>query len=91
MTSINLPDGVKYCVPDKDHIHEIWEKIKNYEKIFTDETRWDELAFTKRLWNSETLTLEIEGGILILDNVKEDLYGQIHTLQILTLSWTSCP
>ena len=81
VTSINLPDGVRYCnIESAEHIHEIWEKIKDYEKVFTDENEWSELKFAKRLWHPGTLTLEIDGGILILDNVRADLFGQIHVI-----------
>ena len=70
MSLVDLPEGVKLCELTKQKTYALWDKVKNYEVLFSDDIRWSVVWFFERMWNEETVVLETEGGLLILTGVK---------------------
>ena len=74
-----LPKGVKYACLTKERVHYWWEKLKNFDKLFNDDTYYDEINFFNKMFHENTHILEVEdNGIIVLDNVVEGLKAQAH-------------
>ena len=80
MIQINpLPKGVKYAKLTKEKVHYWWEKLKNFDHLFNDDTYYDEINFFTKMFGENTHILEVEDkGIMVLDNVIEGLKAQAH-------------
>lgn len=80
MIQINqLPEGVKYAVLTKEKVHYWWSKLKNFDKLFNDDTYYDEINFFNKMFHENTHILEVaDNGIIVFDNVVEGLKAQAH-------------
>jgi hypothetical protein len=77
---IDLPKGVKFCNLTKEKALYFWNKVKGYDKLFTDDVRWDEISFYERLYHPNTVLLEEENGLLILSDLKPGFFTTVHVV-----------
>ena len=79
LTLTELPENVIFSCPTEEKVHSWWEKLKYCDKLFTDETLYDEVFFFKKLFNRNCYILEVEdNGIIVFDNIVEGLKGEVH-------------
>jgi len=74
---IKLPEGVELLTLTKDKAMDIWDKVKNFDRLYSDETMLNEEAFYWWIY-SKNLVFEVDGGIMVMDNIKKGLKGEIH-------------
>lgn len=77
---IKLPPEVKEANFSKAKLLALWNKVKDFDRIYSDWDRCDELAFYDRILSSNTHVLETENGILIIDNLLPNIRGQVHVI-----------
>jgi hypothetical protein len=59
-------------------VWEIWNRVRNLDAIFSDDTRYDPVEFSKNLLKDAVL-LEVEdGGIMSLSDLHPGTYAQAH-------------
>lgn len=78
MNSTDLPPGVSIYQLSPCSINYLWNKMKDYDPLFTDETRWNFTHFEYTLTRQDTLCLSIENGILILTDIVIQHMAQVH-------------
>jgi len=47
----------------------MWEKLKGFDRLFSDDIRNDEFWFFRRMYAPDTVVLETDGGIMLLTGV----------------------
>ena len=77
--SYALPEGVWHKTLSKESLLELWDRVKGFDRLFSDSTRGDPTSFWKNLL-SDCIVLETEGGILTLRNIQEHLSGEAHLI-----------
>ncbi len=76
---IELPEGAKIATFTIPKLISLWKKAKVYSSIFTDEMLDGGVhLFCEMLLNKNTVTVEIKGGLLILQNIIHGLRGEVH-------------
>ena len=75
-----LPAGVHISRWSGDKLLLLWTKVKDYAKIFSDDTRGDVEGWTRRMAAADTVTLEFPDGLLILSELRPGLKGSVHAL-----------
>ncbi|MHA2065526.1 MAG: hypothetical protein ACXABY_14220, partial [Candidatus Thorarchaeota archaeon] len=76
---IDLPKGVQHKVLTRQNLWDLWETVRKFDRLFSDETRGDPIAFWKNiLKDSVILETDDGGGILTLSNVKPGLRAEAH-------------
>jgi len=73
----NLPKGVRECKENSEAIHEIWDKIKGYGKLFVESKIWDEYVFAKGILQPHCYALEIDGGVVLIRDIRRNLSGNV--------------
>lgn len=73
-----LPEGVSLLRLTSEKLRELWEKLKDFDRLYTDTTHGDELSFYKKLMAGDMIVFETEGGIMILDHLTEHEFAQVH-------------
>jgi hypothetical protein len=73
-----LPDGARLCTISKEKINYFWDKLKAFDRLFSDLTQWDEVEFFRKMYSDDTILIETEGGILSLTDKCNGLYARIH-------------
>ena len=75
---IDLPKGVRLVTLSLPIMQRYWESLKGYDKLFSDETRGDFETFCKNMLRPNCYVFELDGGIVILENVKPGLRAEVH-------------
>ena len=75
---IDPPYGTKFLSTDAQTVKRLWDKMKNFDPLFSDDNRWDYEKFCQHLFAQTTVILEIERGILFLTGLRPGHYAQIH-------------
>ncbi len=79
LTLIKLPENVRFCSLSKDKILHLWNKLKHFDKLFTDDTVYDEVSFTANLASKNSVTLEVaDNGIIVYNNIVEGTKARVH-------------
>jgi RimJ/RimL family protein N-acetyltransferase len=79
LTLIDLPQGVRFSAATKDKVLYWWGKLKNFDRLFDDNTFYDEVNFAQKLFEDRCYILEVEdNGIIVFNNVIEHLRAQVH-------------
>ena len=76
----SLPVGVQIARWSPEKLLLLWTKVKDYAKIFSDDTRGDAKAWTERMTAADTVVLEFEDGLLILADLRPGLKASVHAL-----------
>jgi hypothetical protein len=74
---IPTPTGTHFCTFTAEKLHSLWESVKNLDKLFSDDERWNEELFFKRMLD-EKVVLETDGGLMILSDITENLRAAGH-------------
>jgi len=77
---IKLPEGVREASFSKEKLMKLWAKVKDFDKIYSDWDRCDEMSFYNRILDPNTHVLEMDNGILIIDNIYPNIRGQVHAI-----------
>lgn len=80
MNSVPLPSGVTLGAFTAEKLMDLWKKVRDYDRLFSDEARWDVIAFCERITGDDVLVLETEGGLMLLSSIKPGLYAQVHVI-----------
>uniref|UniRef100_A0A6M3K104 Putative acetyltransferase n=1 Tax=viral metagenome TaxID=1070528 RepID=A0A6M3K104_9ZZZZ len=75
---IDLPSGVTLVTFTKAKIYDLWEKFRGLDKMFGDEVRGNIETFAANLMKPNSITVEIDGGLLHLDNIKIGNRAEVH-------------
>lgn len=73
-----LPEGIKVMELSKEKLKDLWEKLKDFGKLYSDASHGDEIGFYQRFLDEDVIVFEMEGGIAILDNIVPFERAQIH-------------
>ncbi len=73
---MRLPEGVSLVRLTPEIMKDYWERLKDFDVLYSDSTHGDELGFYQRLMSSTVL--ETEGGIMLLDGLVLRQRGQVH-------------
>ena len=73
-----LPSGVKLGTANLEKIDWYWQKIKDFDRLFSDDIRWDEECFFEKMYAPDTVFFETENGLLLLTGLKEGMYAAAH-------------
>ena len=76
----NTPEGTEFFEITYEKTHQIWEKIKNFDRLFDDSERWDEIAFFEKMYSYHSYALETTNGIMIIDIVRRNHLGRCHVI-----------
>jgi hypothetical protein len=76
---IELPKGVKHKILTRQSLWDLWQTVRKFDRLFSDETRNDPVSFWENILN-DCVVLETDdgGGILTLSNVKPGLRAEAH-------------
>ena len=76
---IELPAGVQHKILTRQNLWDLWETVRKFDRLFSDETRGDPIAFWENiLKNAIVLETDDGGGILTLSNMKPGLRAEAH-------------
>ena len=73
-----LPSGVKLGTANLEKIDWYWQKIKDFDRLFSDDIRWDEECFFEKMYAPDTVFFETENGLLLLTGLREGMYAAAH-------------
>jgi len=73
-----LPEGVSLLRLTEDKLKDLWERLKDFDRLYTDSTHGDEVGFYQKLMSGDMVVFEIEGGIMILDHITHHEFAQVH-------------
>jgi len=74
----SFPSGIRLFAKTRDHVQETWERIKNFDILFTDDARWDEEQFFSRIFSEDTLVLENEHLLVLVTDIHQNFYASCH-------------
>lgn len=75
---ISPPEGVTFWIATTESLHDLWMKIKDFDRLFTDNVRWDEASFNERMLSHRSIVLETINGVIIGDILEENHLGRAH-------------
>jgi len=75
---IPLPEGVRLMVFSRERMMELWEKLKPFDSIFTDEDMKNPDVFMDNFLAKDSITLEMEGGIVIVKRIIPGHKAEFH-------------
>ena len=75
---IPLPDGVEIGSFNKESLREVWEKLKDFDPLFSDREMRKPEVFLDEFLSNDSLILIVEEGFILLDNIVEGLRGEVH-------------
>ena len=78
MNLIEPPEGIRLTQLSAEKIKYLWNKLKVYDKVFEKGRIGDFDAFRNMLCREDTLVLEMDGGLVILDNIIDGLRASCH-------------
>lgn len=73
-----LPPGVRLGVFDEAKLRALWEKIKPYDPLFTDDSLRDPEVFLRWVLDRHGVVLELEGGIIIIQKIAPTVSAEAH-------------
>jgi len=59
---------------------DLWLKVKDYDRLFSDETRGDVESFYRSIFKQDTILLELPNGVLTLSKIKPGLSAECHAV-----------
>ena len=78
MISLPLPDGAWYATFDKKRLEKLWETFAPYDNLFADDNMKDPDVFAKQLTDYQTICVEHEGGLFLLQRMLLGLRAEVH-------------
>ena len=75
---IDVPNGVEMVNLDEFEVKNIWDRVKDFDKMFCDGTRGNYKEFKRKLLDPNVIVLRVENGILILKNMVDNLCSEAH-------------
>lgn len=75
---LNLPEGVWLGTYNRAKLELIWNKIKDFDNLFADDTTRSKEAYMETFLDRRSVILETEGGFLMMKNIVEGLRGEVH-------------
>lgn len=78
MNLTDPPIGTRFFNTDRVSIAGLWEKMKGFDPLFSDDSRWDLERFYEHLYSRTTVILEIDNGVLFLTGLLPGHFAQIH-------------
>ena len=75
---IDVPNGVEMVNLDELEVKTIWDKIKDFDKMFSDGTKGDYEGFRERMLDPNAVVGRVENGLVILKNIIDGLCAEVH-------------
>jgi hypothetical protein len=75
---IDLPAGVKLMVFSREKMLELWNNLKPFDSIFTDEDMKNPDVFLNNLLAQDSVTLEMDGGVVIIKRIVPGHKAEFH-------------
>ncbi len=76
----DLPSDVTLMTLDRDKVMDLWLKVKDYDRLFEDDTRGDVEAFYTSVYRKDTIILRLPNGILTLSKIRPSLSAECHAV-----------
>lgn len=76
----SLPNEVKLLTLDPGMVMDLWLKVKDYDRLFSDKTRGDVEAFFFSTFKKDTILLDLPNGILTLSDIRPGLAAECHAV-----------
>lgn len=73
-----LPDGVRLGIYDAKRLQDIWNKVKNFDLLFSDDMMKDPIVFTQQFLDRDSVILEIDEGFIIIKKLIIGLRAEVH-------------
>jgi RimJ/RimL family protein N-acetyltransferase len=79
---IDIPEGLHLYQLTRDRAEALWTKVRDYDRLFSDETRGDKEGWMRQLFDGRTLVLETDDGqaMLFLSRIHEGLKAEVHAI-----------
>lgn len=77
---MDLPQGVKLAVFSREKLMELWQKLRPYEQLFTDENMRNPEVFLENFLGRDSVTLELDGGFILLKRISEGHKAEFHAV-----------
>jgi len=74
----DLPEGVRILTASNWKLEEIWEKIKDFDPIFGDDSSRSKEGYLAQFFRPDTVVLEMDGGIILLSKIMEGVRCEVH-------------
>ena len=74
---MDLPHNVKIGVYNQARLENLWEKVRQFPTTFADGTR-DIESFVNRILAPNSVVLELDGGIILIENIVPGLKAEFH-------------
>jgi RimJ/RimL family protein N-acetyltransferase len=75
---IALPEGVRLGVFTRENLLQMWEHLKPYDSLFMDCDMKNPEVFLANFLARDSVTLETEGGYMIMRHIIPGLKGEVH-------------
>ena len=72
------PLGTWIAAFDKPKLIWLWEKFAPYDALWADDKMRDPEVFQRRFLDKSTVTLETEGGLMMLERMLPGVRGEVH-------------
>ena len=82
MNTLDLPPGVKYFTVTLQRLINLWDRIKGFDPLFSDDARWDFNRFCNKVCSRETILFELTdgNGIMFITDLHIGHYAQVHAV-----------
>jgi RimJ/RimL family protein N-acetyltransferase len=75
---MDLPMGVKLAAFSREKLFDLWEKLKPFESLFTDEDMKNPEVFLENFLARDSITLELEGGLVLIKHIVPGHKAEFH-------------
>lgn len=75
---IPLPEGVRLGVFSREKLLEMWNRLKPFDSLFMDCDMKNPDVFLANFLAKDSVTLEVDGGFMILRYIRPGLKGEAH-------------
>ena len=73
-----LPEGMSLGAYNLDKLKSIWEKVKEFDLLFSDDMMRDPVVFTRQFLNRDSVVIEVDEGFILIQNIIVGLRAEVH-------------
>jgi len=74
----NLPNNVKVSVLSREKLWQLWTRLSQFDSLFVDDNTKDPEVFIDQFLATDGITLETEGGVMVLRKIIPGLKAEAH-------------
>ena len=69
---IDIPEGARLASFDVAKLERLWNTLRQFDSLWTDEDSHDKEVFYKNVLSYKTVILETDGGMMFIRNIKRN-------------------